>query len=166
MRLLSWLLVSALVALAILATLDAFLAESEQSTDDRDATTSEPRTPIVFPASSPPPPCRHEQLALSLEMLGGAPAVVLKHVRGRPCHLRPRRVKLTVTNRFGKRERRFELFAAPFGNRLTGDLVRDSALAAQPPNLTVFDWCAKRGPFILSARVGSYSARFRVPCSR
>jgi hypothetical protein len=72
----------AVAALAVAGIVDAVLRS-----DGEAHRSSAPAKVTTVSAPAPLPVCRPEQLALSIETLGGSDVFVLRHVRGEPCRL-------------------------------------------------------------------------------
>jgi len=103
----------------------------------------------------PLPRCSSEQLALSIEVLGGSPTAVLRHVMGEPCRLTRVPVDLRVLDRAGNRVRR------SYG----GDQAVDGKFFPDFERLlgiTYLPTCEARGPYTAIATVGPYSARGKL----
>jgi hypothetical protein len=114
----------------------------------------EPRSPgRTTPA--PLPPCSREQLALSIEVLGGSGTAVLRHVRGKPCRLARVPVDLRVLDRAGKRVG----LSYSSDPALAGNFFPDFERLL---GITYLPTCAARGPYTAIATVGSYSARGKL----
>jgi hypothetical protein len=157
--------VGAVGVLAVAATVVVFLPSGQESTSAEDG-----RHPVVVstqvPSGSPSqaavlPRCRHDQLALSLEKLGGDQVIVLRHVRGERCHGGGLILSLTVADRDGKSEG-VSLAAEAGVVNLSGDFLPDFE------EIEAFNYlprCRQRGPFIATARVDGYSARRRIDVS-
>jgi hypothetical protein len=99
--------------------------------------------------------CSREQLALSIELLGGSGTAVLRHVRGEPCRLARVPVHLRVLDRAGNR----------VGLSYSSD--QDVAGTFFPDferllGITYLPTCAARGPYTAITTVGSYSARGKL----
>lgn len=148
---LTWLLLAGLSCLLFAATLDGFL--SDASSDHG-----------VIVAAAPPregedvplPPCTVQNLALSIDVLGGSPFIALRHAWGKPCHLARLPVDLTVRDRAG---RRVQLVTSE--SSVAGDFPRDFVRLI---GITYLPTCRQRGPFVAFATVDpAYAARRRLP---
>jgi hypothetical protein len=104
-RPITWLLAGALIAVAVVATVDALRGSSSRPQ-------GEPRSHDQVPVGAADPPtsaavrlpgCSTRQLHLSIEILGGLATVVLRHASGNPCHLRPLPLSVTVRDKSGRK---------------------------------------------------------------
>lgn len=156
---LTWAVGAALVALAITATVDALWSSSPRAADlsgDVSGTSAgrgsgSPREPV-----DALPPCAAQNLALSIDVLGGSPFIALRHNWGKPCHLARLPVELTVRDRAGRPVRRVGSEAS-----VSGDFPRAFVRLI---GITYVPTCKQRGPFVAFVTVGpAYSARRRLP---
>jgi hypothetical protein len=101
------------------------------------------------------PPCRSSQLRVAVEMLGGAPVVVLRHVSGPSCNVGRLHVSVRIRDQLGElvpvQDTR-ETFAGEIGSNvdLIGRLVY---LAA----------CSQQGPLRATLTVGTLIAVGTLP---
>jgi hypothetical protein len=162
-RPLTWLVAVGVLAIGLVAILDAVKASSS----DPEAA---PTNPFIAPAPAAAslerlPTCTTRQLELVIEIPGGSAAVALRHVSGSPCHLRRLPVKVWVRDRSGHLVR---LVAGHVGEALTGTPFRGDFTPAfeQLRNITFLPRCTPettpRGPFVLSARAGPYHAHRKI----
>jgi hypothetical protein len=91
--------------------------------------------------------------------------VVVRHVGGRPCHLTPLPVRLSLTNRVGGRVRLAAVDEGPdVQSRVGGDFspgfeqLIDIPYLAEPQLAS----CDRRGPFTAFVIVGPYSAQRKL----
>lgn len=155
-RWITWVASGAVAALVVAGVVDAVLRSEDDSSPRaarRDGARSVPTTTAV--TLGPLPACRREQLALSIEVLGGGDVYVLRHVRGGPCNLRPARVTLTITDRRGRRIR-----PASTVPEISGDFPPGSEFVGL---LNYLITCREEEPIRVAVRVGRYTARHLFP---
>jgi hypothetical protein len=158
----------ALVALLIAGTADVVLSsEAPESESNGTRETQAARasaasanqgetSPLQITANAPLPPCEVQNLALSIDLLGGSPFIALRHAWGKPCHLRRLPVHLTVKDRTGER-----VEVAYTQSRIAGDFTLDFERLL---GITYRPTCKQHRPFIAFVTVGpAYSARRRLP---
>jgi hypothetical protein len=111
------------------------------------------------------PRCTARNTGVFIEVLGGTATIVVRHVRGRPCHLVPLPVRLSVTTRFGRRVRLAEVGGVPdVQSRVGGDFspgfeqLIDIPYLAKPP----LTRCNRQGPFTAFVIVGTQSAQRKL----
>jgi hypothetical protein len=102
---------------------------------------------------------------VSIDVLGGTASVVVRHIWGRACHLAPLRVRLSVTDRVGRRVRLATVGGGQdLQSRVAGDFAPgfeqliDIPYLAEPPLTS----CDRRGPFTAFVIVGPYSAQRKL----
>lgn len=139
-RVLTSILVAALVVVAVAALVDAFVGG-----------TGEPRlaaeTDSAPSTTGPLPVCEREQLALGLEVLGATNAVALRHVQGPACQAVDLTLRIYVTSH----GRRSEL---PLG----GEDVLDGLSAPNVERSVPFSICMPGSEFTAEAIAGPYRA--------
>ena len=123
------------------------------------------QNPYLAPSPAPAAPstdrlptCTTPQLALAIDVLGGSPTIVLRHVQGQPCHRPGLPVHLMVKDRAGRPVRLVEGESdakAGVGGDFSPDFERLI-------NLTYLPDCDQRGPFRAFVNIGPYSARRRL----
>jgi hypothetical protein len=102
------------------------------------------------PATVPPPHCRVGQLALTTEILGGSPFVVLRNVSGSSCDVGRLKVVTTIRDQRGER--------LPIG------AARDVFTGELSPGLEFLSgfiylaWCDQKGPLVAKITAGDLSA--------
>lgn len=119
--------------------------------------TTSARAPVSFPASSPPPPCHQDQLALAVEVLDD-PLASLRHAKGAPCRNRDLALTVHILTRSGEGQ---GLLLGPRGS-FDGGVVFSSGMA----EMWGFGYsprCDERGPFVAAVQAGAYSVRERIP---
>jgi hypothetical protein len=111
------------------------------------------------------PLCTAQNIGVSIDVLGGTAAVVVRHVWGRPCDLAPLTVRLGVTDLVGRRVRLASLSEGPvLPSHIEGDFAPgfealiDIPYLAKPQLMS----CASRGPFTAFVIVGPYSAQRKL----
>lgn len=108
--------------------------------------------------ASPPPSCRDDQLALTIEFLD-APVAILRHAEGGPCRLSDTPVAIRIFARDGQGQ---GLLLGPEGSfdGLFASGVEEVIAFRYSPN------CDERGPFVAEIQAGHYSVRERIPVLR
>ena len=112
------------------------------------------------------PRCTVQNIGVSIDVLGGTAQMVVRHIWGRPCYLAPPlRIRLSVTDRVGRRVRLATLGEGPVvQSHVGGDFspgveqLIDIPYVAKP-GLTS---CDLRGPFTAFVIVGPYSAQRKL----
>jgi hypothetical protein len=166
-RRLTWVIAAGVIALFVAGTVDA-LRSSEPSRSTQSRVTTERsaarETSATETKHEPLPPCTVENIGVSIDVLGGTATVLVRHVRGRPCHLTPMPVRLRLTNR-GRRVRLTAVDEGPeVQSRVGGDFspgfeqLIDIPYLAEPQ----LSSCDLRGPFTAFVIVGPYSARRKL----
>ncbi len=156
----TWMIAGGLLAVAIAGTVDAL----RRSPSGQKAAV---RNPYLAPSPAPSaastdrlPTCTTPQLALAFEILGGSATFVLRHVRGKPCHLPRVPIRFNVRDRAGRRVRLVNAEGLGGQSAVKGDF---SPGFEQLINITYLPQCGPEaippGPFLVSVRVGPYVAR-------
>jgi hypothetical protein len=138
----TWLIVGFVAALGLAATVTALVEKG----DDKSAV-SEQHSP---PATVPPPRCRDGQLALTTEILGGSPFVVLRHVSGPSCDVGTLKVVTTIRDQRGER--------LPIGaarDAFTGEISPGAEFLS---GFIYLAWCDQKGPLVAKITAGDLSA--------
>ena len=168
-RQLTWVIAVGVIAVLVAGTVDAVHSRPSGSAPIQTATAEKPAAretaiPVETTAEALPL-CTAQNIGVSIVVLGGTAAVVVRHVWGRPCHLAPLTVRLGVTNRAGWRVRLASLSEGPvFPSHIEGDFspgfeeLIDIPYLAKP-ELTS---CDSRGPFTAFVIVGPYSAQRKL----
>jgi hypothetical protein len=166
---LSWLVIGGVAVILVAAAVDTIRSSEPSASSPRRETATERSAAgeVTIPVEATPeglPRCT-VQKAVSIEVLGGTATVVVRHVGGRACHLAALPVRLSVTNRVGRRVRLATLDEGPdVQSRVGGDFspgfeqLIDIPYLAEP-QLTS---CDRRGPFTAFAIVGPYSAQRKL----
>jgi hypothetical protein len=168
-RQLMWVIAAGVIAVLVAGTVDAVRSEPSGSSPSPVATTEQSAAgATTIPVETTPegfPRCTVQNIGVSIDLLGGTAAVVVRHVWGRPCHLAPLTVRLGVTNRVGRRVRLATLDEGPVvPSHIEGDFspgfeeLIDIPYLAKP-QLTS---CDSRGPFTAFVIVGPYSAQRKL----
>lgn len=166
---LSWLVIGGVAVILVAAAVDA-IRSSEPSASSPSRETARERSAgkttlagVTTPESLPR--CTVQNLALSIDVLGETASIVVRHVWGRPCHLAPLPVRLSLTNRFGGRVRLATVGGGPdVQSRVGGDFspgferLIDIPYLADPPLAN----CNSRGPFTAFVIVGPYSVQRKL----
>jgi hypothetical protein len=166
---LTWVIASGVIAVLIAGTVDAIRSsEPSASPPSRETATERSAGKTTLAAVTTPeslPRCTVQNLALSIDVLGGTATIVVGHVWGSPCHLAPLPVRLSLTNRFGGRVRLATVGGGPdVQSRVGGDFspgferLIDIPYLAHPPLAN----CNSRGPFTAFVIVGPYSAQRKL----
>jgi hypothetical protein len=144
---LTWVVVGAVAALLAVAGVDAL----RSSGHDTSASTTTPDADRRLPR------CTAQEIAISIDVLGGQAALVLRDAGGRPCQLPSFQVRLTVEDRAGHRlSPEASPHLPPVGGRLSPGIEQTTNFPEYIPD------CHTRGPFLGIATVGPYSARRTV----
>jgi hypothetical protein len=168
-RRLTWVIAAGVLAVSVAVTVDA-VRSSEPSGSDRNRAMTEwsagRETSAAQRKHEPLPHCTAQNIGVSIDVLGGTATVVVQHVWGRPCHLVPVPVRLSVTNRFGGRVRLATVGGGgpDVQSRVGGEfspgfeqLIDIPCLAN--PRLT---GCNRGGPFTAFVIVGPHSAQRKL----
>jgi hypothetical protein len=160
---LTWIVVGGILALAVVGAVDALFSSGSSGTAPETGTALQPQSAdaVSVPAESraaPLPRCTSEQIAASIDVLGGSATVAVRHARGRACHLASLPVHLRVWDRAGEPLRLPTTEGAEIPSRVGGDFSRGFERLI---NITYFPpWnCDERGPFLAVVKVGPYVAR-------
>jgi hypothetical protein len=169
-RQLTWVIAAGVIAVFVAGTVDALRSsEPSGSSPSRMATTERSAAgAMTIPVETAPealPRCTDQDIGVSIDVLGGTAAVIVRHVKGRPCHLTPLTVRLGLTDRVGRRVRLATLSEGPVvPSHIEGDFspgfeeLIDIPYLAKP-QLTS---CDSRGPFTAFVIVGPYSAQRKL----
>ena len=149
----TWLVLGAVVVVALAAAVDAFLVD--ESDESAPATTrfSEP-SPRAGEATGDIPRCERNQLRLVIEDLE-TPTAALQHVRGDPCETENLAISITIPGRLGR-------VLGPrgaFGGLLSPNSQQIVQFRYSPA-------CNERGPFLAVVRAGRYTTQRRIPALR
>jgi hypothetical protein len=166
---LTWVIASGVIAVLVAGTVDAIRSTepSAPSPSREPATERSAARETTFPVETREalPRCTVQHIGVSIDVLGGAATVVVRHVWGSPCHLAPLPVRLSLTNRFGGRVRLATVGGGPdVQSRVDGDFspgferLIDIPYLAHPPLAN----CNSRGPFTAFVIVGPYSAQRKL----
>jgi hypothetical protein len=159
---LSWLVIGGVAVTLVAAAVDAIRSsEPLASSPSREGRRSDQRERRRLSRCLAAP----QNLALSIDVLGGTASVAVRHVWGRPCQLAPLPVRLSVTNRFGGRVRLATVGGGPdVQSRAGGDFSPGFERLIDIPylaDLPLTD-CNSRGPFTPFVIVGPYSAQRKL----
>jgi hypothetical protein len=145
-RLATWVIVGLVVALGVTATVTALVEKSDSKSAVSAERSSTPTVPL--------PRCRAAQLALTTEVLGGSPVVVLRHVSGPSCDVGTLRVVTTIRDQRGER--------TPIGAAQGGFAGEISPGVDFITGILYQAWCDQKGPLVATIRVGELSATRRL----
>jgi hypothetical protein len=168
---LTWLVAAGVIGVLVAATVDAVRSsEPSGSALRRVATTEqsavrETTTPVGVPRQ-PLPRCTTRHIGVSIDVLGGTATVVVRHVWGSSCHLTPLPVRLSLTDRVGRRARLAGVDEAhpDVQARVRGDFFPGFEQLIDIPYLTrpqLAD-CDAAGPFTAFVTVGPHSAQRKL----
>jgi hypothetical protein len=161
---LTWVIVAGVVAVSVAGIVDA-LRSSEppvSTPNTRPAMELPAAGQFTSPAGTVDAPlarCTAQQIAVAIDVLGGAATIVVRHVWGKPCHLSRLPIDLTVKDRAGSRVRLPTTEGSETQSRVGGDF---SPGFEQLINITYLPNCDQRGPFDAFVNVGPYSARRKL----
>lgn len=171
-RQLTWVIAAGLIAILVAGTVDAVRSSessgpnpSEVATTERSAAGEE----VTIPVEATPeglPRCTVQNIGVSIDVLGGTATVVVRHVQGRPCRLAPLPVRLSLTDRVGRRVRLTAVDEAdPDVQSRVGDdfspgfeQLIDIPYLAEPQ----LSNCTRKGPFTAFVIIGPYSAQRKL----
>jgi hypothetical protein len=170
-RQLTWVIAAGVIAVLVAGTVDAVRSEPSGSSPSRVATMERSAAgAMTIPVETTPeglPRCTVQNIGVSIEVLGGTAQVVVRHAWGRPCHLAPLPVRLSLTDRVGRRVRMAAVDEAhpDVQSRVGGDfspgfeqLIDIPYLAEPQPG----ESCDRRGPFTAFVIVGPHSAQRKL----
>lgn len=166
---LSWLVIGGVAVIVVAAAVDAIrssgpsaLSPSRETATERSA--RETRLAVVTTPESQPR-CTAQNIGVSIDVLGGAATIVVRHIWGRPCQLAPLPVRLSLTNRLGGRVPLARVEDGPdVQSRVGGDFspgferLIDIPYLANPQLAN----CNSRGRFTAFVIVGPYSAQRKL----
>ena len=167
---LSWLVIGGVAVIVVAAAVDAIRSSepSPSSPTSRETATERSAgetTLAVVAAPEGLPRCTVQNIGVSIDVLGGTATVVVRHVRGRPCHLTPLPVRLSLTNGVGRRVRLAAVdegsdVQSPIGGDFSPGFEQliDIPYLAEPQ----LGDCDRAGPFIAFVIVGPYSAQRKL----
>jgi hypothetical protein len=150
-------------AVLVAGTVDA-IRSSEPSASSPSRETATERSAAretTFPVEAAPesfPRCTAQHIGVSIEVLGGAATIVVRHVWGSPCYLAPLRVRLMVSDRVGRRVR----LSPRVESVVEGDFAPGFERLI---DITYLPNCHQRGPFTAFVIVGPYSAQRKLSVS-
>jgi hypothetical protein len=159
---LTWVIAAGVSAVFVAGTVDAIRSPGSPS-NQAPATKRSAARETTFSVRTTPkslPRCTFRHIGVSIDVLGGTAAVVVRHVWGSPCHLAPLPVRLSVTDRVGRRVRLATLDGvSESGPRVQGDFAPGFE---ELIDITYLPSCGQRGPFTAFVIVGPYSAQRKL----
>jgi hypothetical protein len=166
---LSWLAIGGVMVILLAAAVDAIRssepsARSQSRETVRERSAGEP-TLAVPTAPESLPRCTAQNIGVSIDVLGGTATVVVRHVWGRPCHLASLPVRLSVTDRVGRRVRLAGLEGdEDVQSRAGGDFAPGFEQLIDVPYLAEpqLSNCDRPGPFTAFVIVGPHSAQRKL----
>jgi hypothetical protein len=162
---LGWVVVGALAAIVVAAAVDAFRSPGRPSPAppegssvpvSTEGSVFEARDPVPGGETAPLPRCTAEQIAAAIEIFDGVASIVVRHVRGEPCHLARLPINLAVRDTKGRRVRLAEPRSGVAESGVAGDF---SPRFERLVNITYVRDCNEPGPFLAVVNVGPYVAR-------
>jgi len=166
----SWLIAVGVIAVFVAGTVDALRSSEPSDSALSPATRTErsaaAETNLAGTTPEGLPHCTAQNIAVSIDVLGGTASVVVQHVWGRPCDLVPVPVRLSVTNRFGGRVRLAGVGGArpDVQSSVGGDFSPGFERLIDIPYLakTSKTSCDRGGPYTAFVIVGSHSAQRKL----
>ena len=167
---LSWLVIGGVAVIVVAAAVDAIRSSEPSASSSTSRETATERsageaTLVVVATPEGLPRCTVQNIGVSIDVLGGTATAVVRHVRGRPCHLTPLPVRLLVSDRAGRRVRLAAVDEGPpVQTRVAGDFspgfeqLIDIPYLAEPQ----LGDCDRAGPFTAFVIVGPYSAQRKL----
>jgi hypothetical protein len=156
---LTWVITAGVTAVLVAGTVDA--VRSADSRSQGGATERSPAQETTFAVSATPealPRCTFRHIGVSIDVLGGTATVVVRQVWGSPCHLAPVPIRLSMTDRAGRRVRLATLDEGR-ETRVGGDFAPGFEKLIDIASLPS---CDQRGPFTAFVVVGRYSAQRKL----
>jgi hypothetical protein len=159
------------IAVLVAATVDAVRSSEPSGSSPRRVATTEQsaaRETTVAVVTTPEalPRCTAQHIGVSIDVLGGTATVVVRHVWGGPCHLAPLPVRLSLTDRVGRRARLAGVDEAhpDVHARVRGDFFPGFEQLIDIPYLArpQLTDCDAAGPFTAFVTVGPYSAQRKL----
>jgi hypothetical protein len=150
-----WVVLGGVLALAVAGAVYAHRGSRSSGT----ASETRARQFSVPPknATAPLPLCSAEQIAASIDVLGGRATIAMRHSRGEACHLARLPVHLKMWDRAGSPVRLPTAEGAHLPLWVGGDF--SSGFEQLLSIHRVFPDCDQRGPFLVVAHVGPYVVR-------
>lgn len=147
----TWVLLVALAAVALAATVDVLLSDDS---DESAPATTRSREPSSRAGATTRdiPRCERSQLRLVIEILDGTPTAAVQHVRGGLCETENLPISITISEGRGR-------VLGPIG-AFGGWWSPNSQHFVQ---FRYSPACNERGPFLAVVRAGPYTAQRRIP---
>lgn len=166
---LSWLVIGGVAVILVAAAVDAIRSpEPSASSPRRETATERSAGKTTLAGATRPeslPRCTVQNIGVSIDVLGGMATVAVRHVWGRPCHLAPLPVRLSVTDRVGRRVRLATLEGGEdVQSRAGGDFSPGFEQLIDVPYLAEpqLSNCDRPGPFTAFVIVGPHSAQRKL----
>jgi hypothetical protein len=164
----TWIVVGFVAVVVFAATLDAVFLRSHAPASTRGTTSEASVTGVPsVPFSAAPPPCRPNQLELTINGHGPPPPraphddyVSLDHARGGVCSFSGL-MHLQISTREGPGQGVLRIAPLPKVHDDVVDLTDADAGSLLGGHLVPFRYspkCSERGPFLAHVRVGAYAA--------
>jgi len=168
-RQLTRVIAAGVVAVLVAGTVDAVRSSKPSgSAPIQTATTEESAAremAVPVEATQAFPRCTVQNIGVSIDVLGGTATVVVRHVWGRACHLASLPVRLSVTDRVGRKVRLATLEGGEDGqSRVGGDFSPGFEQLIDVPYLAEpqLSNCDRPGPFTAFVIVGPHSAQRKL----
>jgi hypothetical protein len=158
---LTWAVLGVVLALAVAAAVYA-LRGSASPGSASETEVGQRRSADAFSipeenTTAPLPRCSAEQIAASIDVLGGRATIAVRHVRGKACHLARLPVQLRMWDRAGNPEHLPTSEGAHIPFQVGGDFRSNFERLLWIHR--VFPDCDQLGPFLVVANVGPYVVR-------
>ena len=111
--------------------------------------------------TAPLPRCSAEQIAASIDVLGGSATIAVRRARGGACHLARLPVHLKMWDRAGNPVHLPTVEGAHIPSQVGGDFTSNFERLIWIHR--VFPDCDQRGPFLVVAKIGPYIVRQTLP---
>lgn len=166
---LSWLVIGGVAVILVAAVFEAIRSPGPSASSPRQETATERSagktrlTGVTRPESLSR--CTVQNIVVSIDVLGGMATVAVRHVWGRPCHLAPLPVRLSVTDRVGRRVRLATLEGGEdVRSRAGGDFSPGFEQLIDVPYLAEpqLSNCDRPGTFTAFVIVGPHSAQRKL----
>jgi hypothetical protein len=162
---LTWVLLGGVLALAVVGTVYALRGSAWPGSASA-MQVGQRRSADAFsvPAENTTAPllrCSAEQIAASIDVLGGRATITVRHARGTACHLARLPVQLKMWDRAGNPVHLPTVEGAHIPTQVGGDFTSNFERLLWIHR--VFPECDQRGPFLVVAKVGPYVVRRTLP---
>jgi hypothetical protein len=166
---LSWLVIGGVAVILVAAAVDAIRSsEPSASSPRRETATERSAGKTTLAGATRPeslPRCTAQNIGVSIDVLGGTATVAVRHGWGGACHLASLPVRLSVTDRVGRRVRLATLEGGEdVQSRAGGDFSPGFEQLIDVPYLAEpqLSNCDRPGPFTAFVIVGPHSAQRKL----